>query len=68
MFNLKAWFGTVPYISELDQFLNRFRQTHPKLSPAQQKERDKYAKIASWRDQPRTQEIAPKRATLWEKF
>ncbi len=38
------------YISELDQFLQDFDQSHPNKSPAQQREIEKHARLARLRD------------------
>ena len=65
MVNIKAWLGLSFYTSELDQFLMRFDQTHPKLSKSQHKEKEKYARIHEHRDHE-TQKQPP--TILWDQF
>ncbi|EKD73768.1 MAG: hypothetical protein ACD_45C00192G0002 [uncultured bacterium] len=47
---IKSWIGLDFFVSELDQFLERFRAKHPVLSPAQRAERDKSMRIDKMRD------------------
>lgn len=65
MINIREFLGLGYYTSGLDEFLNDFNKTHPKLSASQQKELEKYRRIYALRDnatQPETQ------TTLWDKF
>lgn len=53
------------YVSEIDQDLQNFDKQHPLLSQSQQKDREKYARIYSLRDNAEQ----PKQSkTLWEAF
>ncbi len=40
------------YVSPIDHFLNRFDETHPKLTRSQKKEIAKYQRIYALRDNP----------------
>ena len=42
------------YISDITKFFNEFEQQHPKKSESQQREIDKYARIAKLRDDAET--------------
>lgn len=53
------------YVSDIDQFLIGFDQSHPDLSESQQYEKDKYRRIYGLRDNPSRSE-QPK--NLWEDF
>lgn len=53
------------YISEIDLFIEQFDKEHPKLSYSQQKERDKYLKIYTLRDNSDRQINTQ---SLWEGF
>lgn len=53
------------FVSETDQFLQKFDEAHPELSLSQQKEIAKYQRIYRLRDQVTD---SPKSKTLWEKF
>lgn len=50
MLNIKHFLGLDYYSSPLDQFLDNFDKTHPKLSNSQQFEKEKYEKIDCLRD------------------
>lgn len=65
MINIKEFLGLSCYVSPLDQFLNEFDKTHPKLSLSQQREQKKFARIYKLRDYP-TQPETPE--NFWEKF
>lgn len=65
MFNLKEFLGLNYFTSELDQFMMNYGKTHPKLSCSQQKEKDKYDKIFSMRDD--SYQIKAKKI-FWDKF
>lgn len=65
MINIRRFLGLEAYVSPLDQFLKCFNKTHPKLSSAQLKEKEKYQKIFKLRDQ----KIAPAvKDQFWDKF
>jgi len=49
---LKKWLNLNFYISELDQFLQAYRKSHPKLSCSQKEEIQKYQAIHRKRDKP----------------
>ena len=53
------------FVSEIDQFLQAFDAKHPKLSAAQEKEKQKYAKIYFDRDNPNHPDPVK---TFWEVF
>lgn len=53
------------YVSEIDQFLQAFDQTHPGLSQSQQKEQTKYRRIYLLRDQPTSGSSSN---SLWDNF
>ena len=53
------------YVSEIDQFLQQFDQTHPEKSLSQKKEIDKYQHVYSLRD---TAEPPSSKKILWEDF
>jgi hypothetical protein len=55
------------FISELDQYLADIDQANPQLSPAQQYERNKYARVNRLRDQAVTEE-AKVAGDIWDKF
>jgi hypothetical protein len=40
------------YVSEIDQFLEAFDQSHTQLSKSQQREQEKYRRIYLLRDDP----------------
>jgi hypothetical protein len=65
MFNIKEFLGLTYYTSELDQFLKKYDEAHPKLSASQCQEIEKYAHIYALRDNPNLEE--PK-AGFWEQF
>ena len=67
MLNIKTWLGLVPYVSEIDQFLRQFRKTHPQLTDAQQKEKEKYSNISRLRDKSQTAS-GVKTETIWNNF
>lgn len=50
MFNIKNFLNLNYYISELDKFLARYAEKHPKMTPSQQEEFDKYQHISQLRD------------------
>ena len=54
------------YISEVDQFLQKFDSEHPSLSLSQQKEKDKYSRIYLLRDV--AEQSAAAHSTLWDQF
>lgn len=57
------------YVSEIDDFLNQFNQSHAEKSASQQKEIAKNARIAQLRDgitSPTTSSAATKE--IWNKF
>jgi len=54
------------FVSELDQFLQAFDKTHPRLSTSQCKEKEKYQRVYKLRDQVTDEK--PTDSTLWEKF
>jgi hypothetical protein len=53
------------FVSEIDQYLQKFDKQHPKPSLSQQKEREKYLRIYFLRDQPTHSEPIKK---IWENF
>lgn len=53
------------YVSEVDQFLEKFDQEHPKPSPSQKKEIDKYRRIYQLRDE---EDKSVESKELWERF
>jgi hypothetical protein len=55
------------YVSELDEFLQEFKQAHPQLSQTQQQEVTKYHRIYRLRDEHDTKP-APAVTKLWEGF
>jgi hypothetical protein len=59
--NIKTFLGLNKYVSELDQFLNHYDQSHPTLSASQQKEISKYQRIFNLRDKPTISNTAPGR-------
>lgn len=66
MINLREFLGLSYYTSALDKFLSKFRQSHQKLSPSQQSEISKYARIHALRDKASTP--AANQTKLWDKF
>lgn len=54
------------YVSEVDQFLQKFDSNHPSLSLSQQKEKDKYQRIYRLRDH--TDQSSEIDQTLWDQF
>lgn len=53
------------YVSDIDQFLQKFDKSHPELSQSQQKEIKKYVRVYQLRDS----EIRPEETkSLWEGF
>ena len=65
MINIKSLLNLDYYTSPLDEFLEEFDETHPKLSNSQRKEIQKYARIYKLRDDPKQVEA---KDTLWDKF
>jgi hypothetical protein len=53
------------YVSDVDQFLQQFDKTHPKLSQSQQKEVTKYQRIYQLRDAVKTDKPTN---PLWDEF
>lgn len=53
------------FVSETDQFLQKFDETYPELSLSQQKEIAKYQRIYRLRNGSQDQSISK---TLWDKF
>lgn len=53
------------YVSEIDQFLQGFDQSHPEKSASQQKEISKYQRIYFLRDK---KDRLPFSQTLWDQF
>lgn len=51
---IKKWLNLNFYVSELDQFLQTYRQAHPKISCSQKAEIQKYQTIYQKRDNPET--------------
>lgn len=57
------------YVSELDQFLQRFDQEHPEKSTAQQQEIKKHQRLAQHRDALCSPAVTtPPEKKLWENF
>jgi len=65
MINIKEWLNLNKYTSELDQFLHDYDKTHPKLSNAQLREVEKYAKVFKLRDKASQNES---NNSFWENF
>ena len=65
MLNFKKFLGIDNFTSKIDEFLNDFDFTHPKLSTSQQAEKQKYDRINDLRDHVKSSQ--PK-STLWDKF
>ena len=55
------------YVSEIDNFLTQFDQSHPEKSPSQQKEIAKHARIAQLRDQTSAIKSVENKE-IWENF
>jgi hypothetical protein len=53
------------YVSEIDQFLQTFDQTHPELAQSQEQERAKYRRIYLLRDDALSTDPTSK---LWKDF
>ena len=57
------------FVSELDQFLQDFDQTHPEKSSTQRCEIEKHARVRQLRDKPEANNAQSKKEqTIWEKF
>jgi hypothetical protein len=54
------------YVSEIDQFLQKFDKEHPELSKAQHREKKKYKRIYALRDSAARSEAKKKK--LWDGF
>ena len=65
MINIKEFLNLTYYTSDLDIFLAEYENKHPRISASQRVEMEKYARIFSLRDHPRTEKPASK---LWDKF
>jgi len=65
MINIKSLLGLSYYISELDEFLKEYDKTHPKVSPYQRNEEEKYATIFTLRDHP---DQSKTKESFWDKF
>jgi hypothetical protein len=65
MFNIKAFLNLTYYTSELDQFLFKYDQRHPRQSASQRQEIEKYARIYRLRDNTEPQ---PEKTSFWDKF
>lgn len=65
MINIKSLLNLEYFTSGLDKFLEDFDKTHPKLSPSQRAEMQKYARIYKLRDNPKHIEH---KNELWDKF
>ncbi|OGT60168.1 MAG: hypothetical protein A3E85_04240 [Gammaproteobacteria bacterium RIFCSPHIGHO2_12_FULL_45_12] len=64
--NLREFFNLTYYTSKLDTFLKQFDREHPALSASQRREKEKYDRLYTLRDQATHQ---PKPEThLWENF
>lgn len=55
------------YVSEIDQFLQEFDQSHPDKSASQQKEIAKHQRVYRLRDEAKSPE-ENNRKELWDKF
>lgn len=53
------------YVSEIDQFLTEFDNSHPDKSPAQQYEINKYARVNRLRDNA---ELTIEKKDVWQDF
>jgi hypothetical protein len=53
------------FVSEIDQFLQKFDQEHPELSAAQRKEKLKYERIYRLRDS-KTNAINDEKSSLFD--
>lgn len=62
---IRELLGLAYYESPLDQFLKAFNKTHPKLSPSQKAEVEKYERIYRLRDNPMIEKI---KKIFWDKF
>jgi hypothetical protein len=65
MINIKSLLGLDYYTSELDQFLTEFSKKHPKLTPNQRKEVQKYERVYRLRDDP---QYVEHKSTFWANF
>lgn len=65
MINIREFLGLQYYTSGLDQFLNEFDKTHPRLSASQRAEIKKFDRIYALRDNPHAPET---KKTIWELF
>lgn len=63
--HLKEFLNLGYYVSKLDQFLAEYDRAHPKLSPSQQAEKEKYDRIFKLRDDAKA---VPSKTVLWDKF
>jgi len=68
MINIREFLGLGYYTSQLDKFINEFRQKNQKFSASQRKESEKYSRIYALRD--KTIFISPfiHNQHLWDKF
>ena len=62
---MKSLFKNNHFVSELDQFLKAFDQTHPRLATSQVQEQQKYNRVYQLRDNKIAIHLPE---TLWDKF
>lgn len=62
---LSNFLGSTPYISPLEQFLQKFDEKHAKLSASQLTQKLKFQRIAQLRDQEIRKET---KTPFWDSF